>query len=98
MHSHHEVPLACGGLCVNQVHELHLGHSGITAASRLCPWVSQERREDSASAASTAALGGRGYSDGSRASQERGRAAVFFQLPRLHLVCHGFKEQGTQYE
>ena len=45
-HSHHQVLLACGLLCVIQIYELHLESSGITAASRLCPLGKprQERR------------------------------------------------------
>ena len=97
-HSHHQVLLACGLLCVIQIYELHLESSGITAASRLCPLGKprQERRQRVCCY--------HGHISQERiqlwplASQDRGCAVVFFQLPHLHLVYHGFKEQSTQYE
>lgn len=47
VHSHHQVLLACGLLCVIQICELHLESSGITAASRLRPLgkPQEERRQ-----------------------------------------------------
>ena len=61
-------------------------------------WVSHDRREDSVSAATTAASARREYSYGRLPAETEAVLWFFFQLPHLHLVYHGFKEQSTQYE